>query len=154
MHLKTLSNNRSLKGIRLIHGFRIQPVASAFSNRPLVELPSYFLTSLICLPPCCIDITPRLTLALWCQMSHKAANWWHTLTNAVLLHVQLCGDCWRNKGATERPFGKALPLKIPSAQWKSLSMYCCRAAPYQVRFHLHLYCGGQVNQNGPLRSYC
>ena len=157
MHLKMLSNNISLKGIKLIHGFRTRPVASAYSNKPLVEV------AIVC--PDCSDLSatllhghcgikPRLTWAFRCQLNCKAANCWHTLTNAVLLHVQLCGDCRRNKGATERSFGKALPLRSQRSVEVCEPVICCRAAPYQVRLHLHLCCGGQANQNGPLRSYC
>lgn len=48
--------------------------------------------------------------------------WWPTLKADVLQHVRRCGDCQRNKGATQRPFGEPTPLLVPSAQWEQISM--------------------------------
>ena len=48
--------------------------------------------------------------------------WWPTLRADVLSHVRACGDCQRNKGATQRPFGEAQPLPVPGYQWQEISM--------------------------------
>ena len=48
--------------------------------------------------------------------------WWPTLRSDVLAHVQKCGSCQRNRGATQRPFGEAQPPKVPDFQWQEASM--------------------------------
>ncbi len=67
----------------------------------------------------------------WCQLYHAAylkrllsvtATGWPTLKNDVLQHVRECGSCQRNRGATQRPFGEAMPLHVPEYQWKEISM--------------------------------
>ena len=48
--------------------------------------------------------------------------WWPKLRDDVLSHVRTCGSCQRNKGATQRPYGEAMPLHVPDYQWKEISM--------------------------------
>lgn len=48
--------------------------------------------------------------------------WWPTLRSDVLQHVRSCGECQRNKGATQRPFGVPQQLSVPDHQWQHISM--------------------------------
>lgn len=67
------------------------------------------------------------------ELALKQHYYWPGMTQAVRDYVRSCPSCQQCKSSTQKPYGSAHPLPIPSRPWESVAMDFISGLPKTVR---------------------